>query len=361
MEGNSRLPPNPSTVVELHVVNAEKGVERVRDADIPIADVCWNVKYRDGQSDTLHLRLGAALIEEGIAFILENSLRTGNVNDYPEGSTIDSVPLYPYAAYFTLCEALCPAIKPLAATQLGVLALCTNRPGPVLLDLLRCYEKRLANEATSGVAAMQGIVDAIHPYVNVIIDRILSQDVPILQHMFKDRGDLERGAKVVSTWFNTSLTARCSDVWFDLRWALDGKVKADDLSTLLHNSLPCDIIHEGTGADGTFGRDKLLTFQSKKHDVEHSAELGGVRSLQAQISFLLNHLSQNGLEPSGTTKATCPFYSSCVLSMRENEPAACRDEPWVRVKLKNSCWYGLAVAGTIGLVKTDGEPSASMK
>jgi hypothetical protein len=157
---------------------------------------------------------------------------------------------------------------------------------------------------------------------------------------------LEDGAAAIAALFRDLLAKRRSNLWFDLEWCSTGEVPNLRALQQLHRSIvPCDIIQERSGSDTDFKRDVLLTARDAR-------EVAGVRALQAQYSFLKAHL-RPVLGLKGTDDPKCPFYTSCPLPLRETEGDVCATRPWARVGLRATCWYGSAVAGTLGFVIRD--------
>jgi hypothetical protein len=173
-EGVRALPPHPSPVTGLTVVNAQCNPVQVRGVSVQRADVEWDVVRRDGTRRRHTTPIGAFLIEEGIAFTLEECVRLRRVTF--ERSNVAPVAMYPYEAFRVLVQAYSEDISALSAVRLGMLALCTNRPGATLLHALAVY-KRLRSSGTDDRAACRAVRDSCHAMINTITHRICSSDL----------------------------------------------------------------------------------------------------------------------------------------------------------------------------------------
>lgn len=359
LEGRKALPLHPSPAVGLGVVDVVLGVVEVRGVKVHQADVKWRIERRDGTREEVVLAAGAHFIEEGVAYLVEEFVQQGRVTFDESGAT--PTPQYPYKAYRVLVSALAPSASPLTAVHLGILALCTNRPGASLVHALRAYE-RLRQSGVSDDIACRTVRDSMSEIVKSIVQRICSTELGEIATMHLERGIVGDGHAHVLDDFRGLLTKRAGDLWFDVEWCReDGSVDLAVLSQLLLTTTPCDVIQEGFGLAEQPGRDALLTFKSggvARDDggVLPSAVHSGLRAMQAQFDFLLAHLSPtHGIVATRVpSPRRCPFFSSCTLEMRKTEPDVCRDEPWRRLTAKGeTCWYGLAVAATLGTVRND--------
>lgn len=342
LQGGGRLSSHyPSPVVRLRFQEILAGHAHNQGIDVPTVSAVWTIERRDGSSEPSSSPIGAYLIEEGVAYLLETFVRMqkmtfGNKTDHA------GTPLFSYLAFQHICRALAPLLTPLAAVRIGALALCTNRPGPYLVCALSAYEQ-LRSHGRNDHQATDQIRAAAESGIHSFLDLICAQNAAALPAIFKERGLLEDGATAIAALFQDLLAKRRANIWFDLEGCSTGEVP--DLHALrqMHRSiLPCDIVQERPGSDTDFKRDILLTARDAR-------EVAGVRALQAQYSFLKAHLPRL-LGEGVTDDARCPFYTSCPLPLRENEAHVCATRPWVRVGLEATCWYGSAVAGTLGTV-----------
>lgn len=357
LDGTRALPRHPSPVTGLVVVAARCIPVQLGEANVKQANVAWEITRRDGTRETFEGSIGAFLIEEGIAFTLEESARLGRVTFERSGD--HPPPLYPYEAFRILVQHYAPDISALGAVRLGLLALSTNRPGPILLHALNAYQ-RLRASGADDVAACHTIRRAIDGMIRSITERICSSELGELSEMHFERGIVTEGHASVLDDFRRLLSRRATDPWFDIAWCHDnGAIDVGALSALFFNTVPCDAIQAGWGPEDGVGRDVLLTFKSdgiQRADgaVAPTAASSGLRAVQAQFEFLLAHLSpSHGIIPTQEPSwRACPFFTSCTLDMRRNDGIACRERPWVRLTKKGeTCWYGVAVAATLGTLQ----------
>ncbi len=344
LQGGGRISSHPSPPSRLRFQKLQADHAQNQGIDVPVVSAVWTIDRRDGSSGMTSSPIGAHLIEEGVAYLLEGFVRMHKVC-FGDAADHTGTPLFPYLAFQYLCRALAPSLTPLAAVRIGTLALCTNRPGPYLVCALSAYEQLRAH-GRNDQDATEEIKAAAEPAIHFFLNRISKENAAALPTIFAGRGLLEDGATVIAALFPKLLIQRQANLWFDLEWCSASDVP--DLTVLRglhHNVLPCDIIQERPGPDAEFKRDVLLTFRDAK-------TVAGVRALQAQYSFLKTHLPRL-LGAAGTDDPKCPFYTSCPLSWRESDAYLCAARPWARVKLQATCWYGSAVAGTLGTVTRD--------
>jgi hypothetical protein len=359
LEGARNPPPHPSAPVRLRVLSIAARTEQNGGIEIPCRDVRWEITRRDTSIDHADLLAGAFLIEEGIAYLLENAVRRGRLAFDETWSLESGPPLFPYVAYQTLCVALASNISPLAAIRIGLLALNFNRPGEALIRTLNHY-KLLRDQGYDDPTACERLRVLIHPGLAEMSERARTENLVAVPPLFKDRGLLQDGIQQVQRWFSAGLAAREKDNWFDLGWCSGASPDPVALSKMLRTSTPCDVIQERYGPDSVPARDALISFSESRKD-PHDRTLGGVRALQAQFDFMLGHLTTTGLvgTAQGGGRRCCPFFSVCVLQMRRNDPDTCAHHPWVLWNRNPTCWYGAAVAGTLGKVvrvEESGEP-----
>lgn len=349
LEGAYRLPRHPSPPIGLRVAAVHASVERNGGVDFDLRHIHWEVSYRDGSVENHELSLGAHLIEEGIAYLLECAVRHGALA-FDEAWTLDTgVPLFPYLAYQTLCRHYSPDMSALTAVRIGLLALNFNRPGEALIKTLEYYQTYRAqgrDDASACVALRTGIA----PRLAQMLADARTSNVEALALLFEERGLLAEGIKKVRQWFSDGLQARETDIWFDLDWCSGPAPDSQLLSTRLRSNTPCDVIQERFGF--AVPRDALISFSPTRKDARDRT-LGGVRALQAQQDFMLGHLDVGtGFVKTGERGAgqACPYFFICVLPMRRDDPETCEHHPWTLWRRDPTCWYGAAVAGTLGRV-----------
>ena len=357
IDGTRRLPNHPSPVTGLSVVSARCAPTQVGGVSVQHAKVEWVIDRRDGTRETFVSDVGAFVIEEGIAFTLEECVRLNAVTF--ERSGVDPPPLYPYEAFRVLAQHYVPDISALSAIRLGLLALSTNRPGASLLHALDAY-KRLRASGADDVAACRTVRGSIDEMLKAITQRICSIDLGEISKMHFERGLVADGHASVLDEFRRLLTQRAADPWFDVAWCQeDGTLDLKALSALLLSTVPCDAIQEQSGSENDFGRDVLLTFKSagvQRDDggIVPTTANSGLRAVQAQFDYLLAHLSpsQGIVATTQPSPRRCPYFTTCTLEMRRDDPQPCKEAPWQRLTNKGeTCWYGVAVGATLGTLR----------
>jgi hypothetical protein len=316
------------------------------------AKVRWRAIYRDTSTEEGESHLGAFFIYEGVAFLIGDFARQRRVTFDLSG--VDAPPVYPYVAFRTLAQHLAPSITALAAVHLGILALCTNSPGPSLVRAFRSY-KALRGKAADDRAACARLRDCFLPELKKMVERILSDHRAQISKMHEERGMLSNAYEIVLAHFEIPLRRRLDLLWFELEWSADGNVDLAKLSALLLTAVPCDVVQERVGGLDDAERDLLFTFGAGEIADDPESGSTSLRALKAQLDYLLTHLRPRARALAETrvpSPRACPFYSSCTLEMRKKTPEICRGESWRRVtEPEKTCWYGVGVASTLGTVK----------
>ncbi len=349
LEGACCLPKHPSFPTKVSVVSVVSRTERNGDVDFPVRTVCWEVTYRDTSVKHVGLPLGAHLIEEGIAYLLESAVRRGSLGFDTAWSPDTGVPLFPYIAYQTLCQFYAPNMSALTAVRIGLLALNFNRPGEALIKTLEYYASYRAKEQND-TSACEALRASIAPGLAQMLGQARTINLRAISSLFEERGLLQQGIRQVRQWFSDGLGTRELDIWFDLDWCSGQILDEEGLSARLRSKIPCDVIQKRYGFD--VPRDALLSFAPARKD-PRDRTLGGVRALQAQQDFMLGHLDvSTGFVKTGERGAGrgCPYFDVCVLRMRKDDPDTCERRPWTLWNHDPTCWYGAAVAGTLGRV-----------
>ena len=349
LEGARCLPPRPSPAVKLRVLSIASRAEEIRGVPFAVRDVHWEITRRDGTIEEIALPVGALLIEEGVAYLLETAVRWGKLAFDDNWTLVGGAPLFPYLAFQVLCRARAPSISPLAALRAGLLALNFNRPGEALIRTLDYY-RTLRDQGCDDETACEKMRATIAPSLAEMSVRAREEGVAGLARLFEGRGLLHDGSKQVQQWFTEGLAAREADIWFDLAWCSGAKLDPDALSAMIRTTTSCDVIQERFGDPRAIARDALISFSEKRKDPQDRT-LGGVRALQAQLDFLLGHLTINGITSTPLSgHRPCPYFSVCLLDMRRDAPDTCEHHAsrlWTR---DPTCWYGAAVAGSLGKV-----------
>lgn len=345
--------PHPSAPTELRVLRVVERRETVSaigglPLEIPVVDIYWELTRRDATVESTVTQLGSYLIEEGIAYLLENAVRRRALYFDPLPNPGRTVPLYPYVAYQIVCTALAPAISPLSALRLGLLALNFHRPGHALVRSLDYYHA-LRNHGRDDNDACERVRQEFLPILVEMLDHVRTKNVQALPTIFGNRGLIEDGAKQVQRWFLDGLSSRRDDIWYDLGWCSGPYVDLDALGAFIRANTPCDVIQERGGPDTQPERDALLAFDTQGRISKR--DRSGVRALQAQFDFMLSHLTLRGFRSTADGGGRrCPYFTSCTLPLRRAESEVCARQPWTLWQRTRTCWYGSAVAGTIGFV-----------
>jgi hypothetical protein len=181
--------------------------------------------------------------------------------------------------------------------------------------------------------------------------------------MHRDRGLMEGAAEWLAEQYAAALGRRLTDPLFDLRPFTHNRINRADLGRLLRTMLPCDIIVERAGEIHKVERDVIVSFgmpglTSLGYSLSYI-----LRTLHAQVDFVLAHLGTNSFGSSVEVERQqaaipddairpCPFYTACGLDLRRNQAETCFRRPW---RIFNpggtNCWYGTAVSCTLGVTR----------
>ena len=187
-----------------------------------------------------------------------------------------------------------------------------------------------------------------------MINLIIEHDLPSIIAAYQARGLLQHAVEYLAENYTNLLRQRLQDPFFDIRPFANNNLNRAALEQLFRQTLPCDTIQSLPGGEHAVTRDLLVTFGVPP---ERWTRLGYrpadfLRTLECQVDYLFAHLGNNGFLASVDTDSRCPFYTVCGLSLRRDHPEVCRESPWEAFDpgQPRHCWYGTAVASTLGIV-----------
>jgi hypothetical protein len=243
--------------------------------------------------------------------------------------------------------------------KLGTLALGFNRPGSALVKLLRAYQEA-RSQGLDAAAAMSSILQLTEDYRSACLAFIVERSVEELLVMHAGRGLGESASQTVARVVRSLIGQRSVDPFFELGWLSAERVSVEAFSVLLRDLVPCDVLQQRQYSeealqrlepDIDFMRDALYTFGAGEVDEDDSSGTMSLGAHHAQLHMLFAHLPNTEFVTSNTARAKCPFFTSCPHERRKIRPDVCRSQPWSAFSIgEESCWYGAAVAATLGTV-----------
>lgn len=329
---------------------------------VPLSRVLLEVRadLSDGTQVVTDLLFGQLCLEEGIAYEIDRMVAGGG----PGTPALDNAPAFPYLVLREFARMRAPdPIHRIDLVALGTLALLTTDPAANFVDLLDDFGVRRTAGATIP-EALDGIWQTLRPRSEAVINLILDHDLPSIVAQYQGRGLLQHAVEYLAENFTTLLRQRLQDPFFDIRPFTNNNLNRGQLERLFRETLPCDTIQSLSGDEDLVMRDMLVTFGVPP---ERWARLGYrpadfLRTLECQVNYLYAHLEDAGFSASADAESRCPFYTICHLPLRRDQPQICREAPWQAFDpaQPNHCWYGTAVASTLGIVAVRslvGDPS----
>jgi len=324
------------------------GVSRLSEVTV----VC-EVQTAQGPPERRSLQLGLCVIEEGLAYEIDRIVATAD-GEVPGGNA----PTFPYFVLRRLGEHLAPGIDRFTLLACGVLSLLTNDPAGALVDALRDLGERHRQGAAISDAFAQ-VEEALRAPRTGAINTIL-EDVEGLRRMHARRGAAEDAMNHVCDIFSSLLARRLDDPLWDVR-PFAAQLDKRRLTELLHSVEPCLVLQrlpddDDDPDDGDRPQHDLMLAFGKVGEAAKEMTRRALPVLQCQLHYVDVHLDRDEFVPSAEVSpkhAGCPFYRSCTLQLRRDHADVCKRSPWkiYGLSAKETCWYGAAVAATLGTVR----------
>lgn len=294
--------------------------------------------------------LGTLVINEGLAYEVENMICKENEK---------SIPCFPYKVIRKISEyILDDSITNLELCKIATLSMLTVNAPAAFIDFLELIKNKLNEEKS-----IDKIIDFIwnnykSRFKNHI--KVAIKDMEDMVNIYKDRGLLEYAMNYLSAQYKRLLNKRLENPFFDLHPFSNENIDIQQIVELFKEIAPCDAIIENPDKNNEeISKDILISFTGNKlwNDTIYTPT-DFLRALQCQSHYLQSHIDLNKNKfvssKSSHTKA-CPFYTICELENRKNSSDICKNKPWEVFKENEpkSCWYGVAVASTLGSVNVE--------
>jgi hypothetical protein len=345
---------NQTGIKSITLKNLSSYSKKVGIIDFQVAKANFEITHKDEKKENKTVIIGASLIEEGITYILEASLRN-KTQTFIDSQQYYIPPVYPYLSYQYICQFICPDISPIAAVKIGLLALNYSNPGFMLIKFLKKF-KKIKKKYTKNKylfnenIALEILKEEFIKTQRFKINRVINEQLFLFEKEYNNRGFLANGSLEISNWFKLNLQRRLQDIWFDVNWLNENGVNFDKLNCLISSIIPCDVIQGRNGDEHQVKRDLLLTFSKP---FISSSSYNGIRAIQAQHHCLLSHLKTDGFKSNfeEKTNPACPYYSSCNLDFRKKNATVCYTTPWETRLNQNVCWYGWGAQAFLSDIK----------
>jgi hypothetical protein len=331
---------------------------------VPLRRVVLDVEAEmsDGSTQTGHLLFGQACVEEGVAYLVDRMVAANGVG----AAAAENSPPFPYWVLRELALTGSPVdLTAIEIASLGTLSLLTPDPAGNFLALRDDYAGARA-AGRSIREALGGVWQQLRPGVEQFVGVIVQHELPGLRAMHRGRGLMESAAEWLARQYTTALEQRLRDPLFDLEPFAHNRLDRAALSRLLRTVLPCDVILGRTGDPHAVERDLIVAFGVPGLTANGYGLSDILRTLESQVNFVLSHLGADSFLPSADVEQDrmtlpddevppCPFYSACGLQLRRDNAATCFRRPWRIFDAGRgaNCWYGTAVACTLGPVRVN--------
>ncbi len=308
-----------------------------------------DVLYPRGQPKQCTYQLGLIAIQESVAFELDQMVARTAGSTAPQPH---DAPVFPYKLLRSLRDYYEPSLTTMMLIKLATIAQQTNDPAGVLIDCLGQIKQKVANGSTVASAFLD-VQKFWHPQARRYLAAAL-QDVQTYSATITNGVYIKEAIRIICATFQSSLTARQADLYFDLA-PFDSRGQCDfkKLQALIQKHKPCLVLQEGDGDETVVGRDTLFAFSPlPKRGIDPEAAL---RTFHSALYLMLIHSPKRGFTPTHPSVAgTCPFFTSCRLPLRRNDPDICQYTPWDAAswagwKAGLSCNYGSACSASVGL------------
>lgn len=328
----------PGAKVELVTVT---GVN-FRDASLPglpltTRVIVCDLEIHNDQGDHFpaKVEIGSHEIVESVAYMLEDRLTRKC------GATPRPLEFAPYYLLRVLAQHVAPTLSDECVAACGLAALQDSDPPSTLLDVLRRaeLEKTKGNDPLQFIANTQSRL--LHDARKWIDERLEE-----IETRFPNDEPMARAVRktLATIRWNFEFRRHSPLVEFSL---ID--LIASDCNTLTQILAVfggCAVLQQRPGYDDDVERDVLVEFVLDTDDNQELYE--GRRIMHAAFRFVALHAGRDGSllatsEIAETRSNMCPYYTTCTIETRKENPTVCAEKPWQTITQGNLCWYGRAV------------------
>lgn len=339
-------PPAQDTALSFEISNVSSRLLTKQLCDDPIEahkiELRGNILYPRSRPTPATYQLGTVAIQEGVAFEIDQMVARASGSGATQSH---DAPIFPYTVLRSLRDYYEPSLPTMMMIKLATIAQQTNDPAGVLIASLEDIKKRVAMGRTAADAFSE-VEKISHSQVQAFLAAAL-QDVKSYSATITSGIYMKEAVRIICAAFQNSLSARQTNIYFDLApFDDDGHCDFGKLEALIRQHQPCLVLQEGDGDEAIIGRDFLLAFsQASIQGVDPEEALC---IFHAAMALMLMHDSRVGFSPTNpSVTGTCPFFTSCLLSLRSSQPDICRYTPWEAATWTGwatgqSCNYGTA-------------------
>ena len=287
-----------------------------------------------------YFHVGNIAIEESLAYNIEKCI-------YPDADA----PFFPYYNCNLLFDHYLDDYSNLTLLKVLTIALLSSNPAKSLIQILQDLSENDHEDYLKTI-----VKKTRDNYINK--SDLIIADIDNLLTVYKDRGMPYYAIKYLKDLVIKAIALRKVDPLFELKPFEDNAFSKSELMKLFRAIPPCDVIQEFEGNNHELEKDSIFTFNFEKPSWNESKYQVSefLRSLHCQFEYILNHLD---LPKSAFCKSEeikydceCPYFTTCNLKSRIDEPEICKNEPWAHFhKQEKKCWYSSGVAGSLGTIE----------
>lgn len=292
--------------------------------------------------------LGNLTIEEGIAYEIDRMVEYDKTNE-------DSAPPFPYHVLRKLASYITKnRISKFEICVLGTLSLLTTDPAVSLINLIQDY-KNLKVKNKIEKENFHILWERMKNGFVITKETILKYEFDGLLNMHKNRGMTEYAINSLKDKYLALLNKREENPFFDVNIFSVYPPNLEELRSFTSEIMPCDTIQEFPGDEDLIERDIIVSFDTRNYESNNTKYSVSefLRVLHCQQEYLLAHFINEFVPTTTITGSRCPYYTTCGLPDRRNNPYVCKRKPWdvYSPNRKELCWYGNAVASCFGLIE----------
>jgi hypothetical protein len=291
-------------------------------------------------NEQISVEIGTVEILEGVASMLEASYLI-SVSEFPSASKV-----VPYQLLLKLSRYIVHDIKDDEATACGIAALQDNDPPRALFEILHRAKQEASGDR---LLLLENLVKNHLKSSKEVMDLVFQQT----ESFFPMDEPMSSNVKGLVAAMRANIAAREIDPFFEFAVIKTAKANPERLKLVIAELTCPRVLVRTKGDENEIGRDQIVRFGFPAGNAVE-LQFGG-QKLHAALHFLTLHLGAEGFLPTaqltaGQSRRKCPFYTSCLYPLRQENPEICADRPWVALSIPThpleSCWYRAGVRAT---------------
>jgi hypothetical protein len=327
-------------ILQIRSANLQNAVTQSKDCILSEV-ICDAVALdHDGNDERCVVRIGTLEVLECAAWLLEKRI----VLALDADATVSIPRIFPYRVIEALAAFIAPAISEDAVLACALAALQSSDAPEALLDILK-IAARASRDGKDPIVELRGHVSTALKCSRSKLDRELQK----LEQEFRGKYVFPSAMRNIVDTTRAMFELRNNDPFFELDFVSKVAAKPSAFVEMLREFVPCAVVQEHAGGRDDLQRDFLFSFRPLKEGEALDPE-NGLRVIHSLFHFTMAHKRDQGFIATKATRSCCPFYTCCDLKLRQQEPAVCREAPWLSRDWKGwentSCWYGAGVQAT---------------